>query len=124
MKALLAVFLGGGLGSLARYGLGRWVASLHAHHFPLSTLVVNITACFVLGLIVGLADHRQMLSPTARLFWAMGFCGGFSTFSTFSHESLTLYQDGHLGAMLVYIGGSVLLCLAASVAGLWLGSRL
>lgn len=124
MKTILAIFVGGGLGSLARFGLGRWVTSWHSYHFPFSTLTVNLVACLALGFIVGLADHRQLLSPTSKLFWAVGFCGGFSTFSTFSHESLTLYQEGHLSSMLLYVGGSVVVGLAATVVGFWLGNRI
>lgn len=120
MKAALLVFLGGGLGSLIRYILGRWVATLHTHHFPLGTLTANILACFALGLMVGLADTRQLLSPAAKIFWTIGFCGGFSTFSTFSAETLSLVQSGFTGSGLLYVGLSLTLCLTATLAGLYL----
>ena len=67
MKSLLLVFFGGGLGSVVRFSLGKWINALHSHHFPWGTLVVNVMACFVLGLIIGLADHKQIISPSARL---------------------------------------------------------
>ena len=121
MKPIIMIFLGGGLGSVFRYGVGRWIGTLHTNYFPFGTLAANILACLLLGLLVGLAEHKQLLSPSARLFWAAGFCGGFSTFSTFSHETLSLFQSGYSGATLLYIGMSLALCLGATLAGLYLG---
>lgn len=121
MKAVVLIFIGGGLGSVVRYLLNRWVTALHQINFPFGTLAVNVVACFVLGLVIGLADHKQYLSQDMRLFWAVGFCGGFSTFSTFSAETLALFQQPAVMAGLVYILASVLLCLAAVVTGIWVG---
>lgn len=120
----MIVFLGGGLGSITRFGLGKWVNTFHNHHFPFGTLAVNIVACFVLGFAIGLADHRQLISPTSRLFWTVGFCGGFSTFSTFSNETWTLIQNGFHLSSVVYIISSLILCLVAVIGGIYLGSRL
>lgn len=124
MRVLIMVFLGGGLGSVARYSLGRWVNALHSVNFPFGTLLANIAACFILGLMVGLADHRQLFSPNARLFWTVGFCGGFSTFSTFSHETITLLQGGFSQNALIYGFLSLLLCILAVYAGLLSGEYL
>ena len=124
MKELIAVFIGSGLGGLSRFGLGKWINSWHNHHFPFGTFVVNVVACFALGFIIGLADHKQILSPTARLFLTVGFCGGFSTFSTFSSETLTLFQQGHNISLVLYILGSVLLCVTATFGGLFIAERL
>ncbi len=124
MKSLLLVFLGGGLGSVVRFSLGKWVNALHSHHFPWGTLVVNVIACLALGLIVGLADHKQIISPSARLFWTVGFCGGFSTFSTFSNETLVLIQGGFTISVILYITFSLLLCVAATFGGLYMGENL
>ena len=110
MKILLAVFIGSGLGGLTRFLLSRWVDSWHNYHFPFGTFVVNVVACFALGFVIGLADHKQILSPTARLFLAVGFCGGFSTFSTFSSETLTLFQNGHNTSLILYTLGSIVRC--------------
>jgi CrcB protein len=118
------VFLGGGLGSMVRFSLGKWISSLHNHHFPLGTLLVNIIACFVLGLFVGLADHKQIFSPAARLFWTVGFCGGFSTFSTFSQETFYLIHGGFNLSMIVYVVFSLLFCVAAVYFGLFAGEHL
>ncbi|MFZ1787994.1 MAG: fluoride efflux transporter CrcB [Saprospiraceae bacterium] len=124
MKELIAVFIGSGLGGLSRFGLGKWVDSWHNNHFPFGTFVVNLVACFALGFVIGLADHRQILSPTARLFLAVGFCGGFSTFSTFSSETLTLFQQGHNISLVLYILASVLLCVTATFGGLFIAERI
>jgi CrcB protein len=120
---IMLVFGGGGIGSVVRFLLGRWVNAWHNHHFPFGTLAVNIVACMVLGFVVGIADHRQLISPSARLFWTVGFCGGFSTFSTFSAETLTLIQGGFHLSTVVYIMASLVLCLAGTFAGIYLGEN-
>lgn len=124
MKDLLAVFIGSGFGGLTRFLLGKWIDSWHNHHFPFGTFVVNFVACLILGLVIGLADHRQMLTPTVRLFLAVGFCGGFSTFSTFSNETLTLFQNGYHTSVIFYILGSIILCVVATFGGLLIAERL
>ena len=121
MKSLVLIFAGGGLGSIVRYLLHKWVTALHQLNFPFGTLAVNIVACFVLGLIIGLADHKQFLSADARMFWAVGFCGGFSTFSTFSAETLALFQQPAVTSGLIYIVASVALCLGATIFGIAIG---
>lgn len=122
MKELIVIFIGGGLGSVGRYYLGK-VQLGFPSFMPVGTLVVNITACLVLGVVIGLADHKQSMTATSRLFWAVGFCGGFSTFSTFSADTLQLFQKGIHSTALLYIFLSVVLCLVATVAGLYLGQR-
>ena len=124
MRNLLLIFVGGGLGSVIRFGMGKWVNAFHNQNFPWGTLVVNGVACFAMGLLIGLADHKQLLSPSARLFWTVGFCGGFSTFSAFSAEALDLIQGGFQLSFALYILGSLLLCVAGTYAGLWLGESI
>ncbi len=111
------IFLGSGLGGLIRFGLGRWINSWHNSNFPFGTFVVNILACLVLGFVVGLADNRQLISTESKLFWVIGFCGGFSKFSTFSNETLTLYQSGNHIVNITYIVTSVIVCLVATYLG-------
>lgn len=120
MKTAILVFLGGGLGSMARYAISKWMGTLHTHYFPFGTLAANVLACFALGIILGLADTKQLLSPSAKIFWTIGFCGGFSTFSTFSGETLSLFESGFTMASAVYVGLSLGLCLTATLAGLYL----
>lgn len=119
MMEWLAVFLGGGLGSLARMGISRWVGTT-GEGFPLATFLTNILACLVLGFVAGLVAQRVSLHPALRLGITVGFCGGFSTFSTFSAESVGLLEGGKWMVMGVYVGASVTLCFL----GLWLGQWL
>jgi CrcB protein len=120
---ILLVFVGGGAGSTVRFLLGRWVNAMHSQNFPWGTLTVNVIACLVLGYVVGIADHRQIISPAARLFWTVGFCGGFSTFSTFSAETLNLMQNGFHLSVILYIILSLILCLAATFGGIYAGEH-
>lgn len=124
MNELIVVFAGGGLGSLARFGLGNWINSLHHLHYPLGTLVVNIIACFTLGLFIGLVDNKQLFSTTTRLFWVVGFCGGFSTFSAFSSETLLLFQQGQYASSVLYVIISVILCVSAIFFGIIVTKKL
>lgn len=120
MKALLGVFIGGGLGSLARYGLSKllnpWLA-----HFPLGTFSANVIACLLVGLIGGALSSRPGQHEWLRLTLVTGFCGGFSTFSTFSMESMDLLQGDRLVAGILYVGVSLLACLLGILLGQWLG---
>jgi CrcB protein len=111
------------LGSLIRYSIGRWVNTFHHSNFPYSTFTINVIACFVLGLMIGLADHKQLISPASRLFWVVGFCGGFSTFSAFSGETVALFQQGQNSTMLLYILLSVVICITATFGGFFVAER-
>jgi fluoride exporter len=122
-RDLLFIFLGGGLGSVVRFGTGKWIGTLHNQQFPYGTLVANIVACLILGFVIGMADHKQLISPAARLFWAVGFCGGFSTFSTFSAETIALLQNGFHLSTVLYVIGSLVFCISATYAGLYLGEQ-
>ena len=112
----LYVFLGGGLGSVCRYLLARWIPS---ETFPWATLAANILSCIILGALVALAS-RSFLSAPYRLLLVTGFCGGFSTFSTFSNECLQFLKMGQYWAVALYVG----LSLAAGLLSLLLGMRL
>ena len=113
------VALGGALGSVARYavslGAGRWLAAA----FPWGTLIVNVAGSFAIGLLAALvtADGRPTLGTDARAFVMIGILGGFTTFSSFSLETLNLARAGAVGAAAANAGLSLVLCLAA----VWLG---
>ena len=124
MKELVLIFIGSGIGGLTRYSLGKWINSLHDHHFPFGTLLVNVLACFGVGILIGLADNKQILSVSLRLFLVVGFCGGFSTFSTFSSETLTLFQQGHNTSLVLYVLASILICVTATFTGLLIADRI
>ncbi|MFK8055989.1 MAG: fluoride efflux transporter CrcB [Saprospiraceae bacterium] len=107
----LAIFLGGGLGSLARYGLARWAINT-GKELLWGTLAANVLACLILGYLAYGAS-QESYSPTTRLLLATGFCGGFSTFSTFSLEAFSLLQSGRTGLAVLYVGLSIFLGLGA-----------
>ena len=113
---LLLVFIGGGLGSLVRYGISLTVSRLEIS-FPLATLLSNVLACFIIGALTASATKGN-LTDAQRLLFATGFCGGFSTFSTFSNETLQLAQNGQLFTALINILLSLTLCLAATFLAL------
>ena len=117
LKEIICIFMGSGLGGITRYGLGKWVNTFHSTHFPLGTLAVNVLACFFLGLIIGMASNRYVVTASTKMFWVVGFCGGFSTFSTFSNEALHLLQTGHQTSSGLYI----ILSLVVSFSALWIG---
>lgn len=116
MTAFLWVFLGGGLGSICRYGLARWLAPYQLA-FPYATLLANVLSCILLGYLAGMSLREEM-GATYKLLLMTGFCGGFSTFSTFSNETYSLLQSGHYALALFNIGGSVLLGLGCIYLGL------
>ncbi|MEM1358447.1 MAG: CrcB family protein, partial [Bacteroidota bacterium] len=101
----LLVFVGGGLGSLARYGLARLLPSpeLSAGQMPWPTLLANFLACLLLGGLLGYVS-REALGRPYQLLLMTGFCGGFSTFSTFAAEAWLLGEEGFSGAALTYVG--------------------
>ena len=113
------VFIGGGLGSVTRYLVGRW---LPVATFPVSILLVNVLASAVLGWVVGWVASRAA-GDEARLLVGVGFCGGLSTFSSFSYDTLALLQNGRWANALINVVLNVVLCLVASASGLWLANR-
>lgn len=123
MMEWLVVFLGGGLGSLARMALGKWPGNA-AGGFPIGTFLANVLACLVLGAIAGFVAQRGNLHPLIRLGITAGFCGGFSTFSTFSLEAMTLFDAGKYLLMAAYVLASVALCFVGIAAGQWLGRQM
>lgn len=121
MNNLIIVFVGGGLGSLARYGIGRAFAQWPSV-FPLGTLTANILACLVLGTFGGWATFKSAdLVATSRLFVVVGFCGGFSTFSSFSNETIQLFLSDRWIEASLNIIISIIACFAATLLGMWLG---
>src|SRR5215468_3938654 len=108
-RNILLVGLGGLLGSIARYLVTVLFAGQFATSFPLATFVVNISGCFIIGILFALSERGSGLSPEWRIFLTTGFCGGFTTFSTFSYESIKLIQDGEFFYLGMYVVLSVLI---------------
>ncbi len=119
MKQVLLVFLGGGLGSALRYGVGRFFnASLVASSY--GTFSVNIIGSLLIGLILGIAAKNASISQNTVLFLATGFCGGFTTFSAFAAENYAFLKNGDLLTFALYTLGSLLLGFTAVFFGIWL----
>jgi len=116
MKELLLVCIGSFFGGGARFLVSKAVQSWVAVSFPWGTLAVNVVGCFLIGLLSGMSLGGQ-ISPTAKLVLVTGFCGGFTTFSTFMNENLLLGRDGGLLSAVLYTLASLILGLIAVVAG-------
>jgi CrcB protein len=119
MLTYLWVAIGGALGSVGRYWLSGLVASRFGETFPWGTIIVNITGCFAIGLFGALTgtDGRWFLKPEWRTFFMIGICGGYTTFSSFSLQTLNLINDGEW----LYAFGNVLLSVVLCLLGVWLG---
>lgn len=118
--------VGGALGTNARYWLGRWLMGLTGSAgFPWWTFAVNVSGSFLLGLVAGIwVEHRPEGSRLPYLALGVGFCGGYTTFSTFEYELLQRAREGRWGMVLAYTAASVLVGFAAVFLGAWLGNRM
>jgi len=114
---LLYVALGSAIGGVSRYLLGGLVQRMLDTTFPAGTLLVNVTGSFLLGAIIRYALDTPSLTPEVRAFLTIGFCGGYTTFSTFSYETMALLEDGEWARAGVYITASVVLSLIATFLG-------
>ncbi len=116
---LVWVGLGSGMGGMARFLLSGWIAERHGTTFPWGTLAVNVTGSFLIGLCEALSvpEGRFYLPPTARQFLMVGVMGGYTTFSSFSLQTLKLAQEGQWLA----VGGNVMLSVLLCLVGVWLG---
>jgi len=114
----LLVAIGGLIGSVARYVVAGWVQNLNGGEFPLGTLAVNVSGSFILGMVMTLALERGLLSADVRVLLGTGFCGGYTTMSTFSYETMALLQYGGVANAVTNVG----VTLAACLGSVWLGS--
>lgn len=116
------VAVGGGLGSMARFWMTGWMAGLTAGRFPWGTLAINVLGSLVIGIVAGLTltPGRVGWHPDVRIFLMTGICGGFTTFSAFSLQAVELLQTGNIVAASGYITASILLCVVATAAGIWI----
>jgi fluoride exporter len=117
IKTLLLVGTGGFLGSISRFLASRFMQNNFPSAFPFGTIFVNISGCFLLGLIYGLSERHSLFNPGWKMFLTAGFCGGFTTFSTFANENLAMLRDGDFFHFLIYTGLSVFLGITATFLG-------
>lgn len=116
----LAVAAGGAIGASLRFATTQAVSKLAGHGFPYGTMVVNVIGSLLMGLLIAWLAARSNGDQALKLFLATGMLGGFTTFSAFSLDALTLYERGNLSAAALYVAGSVVLSLLAIAAGFWL----
>jgi CrcB protein len=123
MKYALLVFVGGGFGSVVRYLIGKWLNNLE-NTIPYGTMLANVLGSLLIGLILGYFAKSSTVSQTYSLLLATGFCGGFTTFSTFAYENHLFLKNGDYLNFLPYTLGSLLLSFIAVFVGLWLAKFL
>ena len=119
MKQVLLVFVGGGLGSVARYLVGKWLNNLETS-IPYGTMLSNVLGSLLIGLVLGYLAKSSSVSETQSLLLATGFCGGFTTFSTFAYENQLFLKNGDYFSFFSYTLGSLLIGFSAVFIGLYL----
>lgn len=119
MKQLLLVFIGGGLGSIARFALAKYLNS-EVNGIPYGTFLANVLGSLLIGIILGMALKNESLSQSQTLLLATGFCGGFTTFSTFAYENHIFLKSGDFLSFFLYTVGSFALGFSAVFLGMFL----
>ena len=117
MKTAFIVFAGSGIGGVARFAVQSWIAGIDQFIFPVGTFVVNLAGCFLIGVFYGLGEKGSLLTPEWRIALTTGFCGGFTTFSTFAFENMNLLRSGDY----VYFALYIFLSIVLGIAGVFLG---
>lgn len=118
IRTLIFIGMGSCLGGIARYLLTRWVQESTSSSFPYGTLAVNLLGCLAIGMLYGLFDRHGWMEPELRAFLVVGFCGGFTTFSTFALENFAMLRDGNWVPAALYAGASLVL----GIGVVWLGA--
>ncbi|MGC9150153.1 MAG: fluoride efflux transporter CrcB [Microbacter sp.] len=117
LKTILLIGSGGFIGSVARYYVSKINLYIQFLSIPVGTLLVNVLGCFIIGFLTGIVEQRTILTVEWRMFLMVGFCGGFTTFSTFANENLMLLHNGLSYSALLYTGASILLGFTAVYLG-------
>jgi CrcB protein len=116
-RLILIIGAGGFLGTVSRFLASRYVQNLILSSFPYGTFLVNILGCLLIGVFFGLSEKGEIMNSEWRMFLTVGFCGGFTTFSTFANENLALLRDGNFLIFALYTSLSVFLGLMATYLG-------
>lgn len=120
IKTIVYVAIGSAAGGVGRLLLQQYVQGRINSTFPYGTLSVNLIGCFLIGIVIGLADKGNILSPQARVFLSVGICGGFTTFSSFIAENHSMLQDGEILNTFIYVAVSVIAGLVLTALGVLL----
>ncbi|TDP57973.1 fluoride efflux transporter CrcB [Flavobacterium dankookense] len=120
LKTILYIALGGAIGSVLRFLTSLFVAKFWSNHFPLATFLTNVVGCFLIGVSIGLLEKNNMTDGNLKWFLITGFCGGFTTFSTFGMENFNLFQNNNSFLAFAYIAASIISGLFAVWLGLFL----
>jgi CrcB protein len=115
---VIAVAVGGAIGSVARYGLSVWSHRLFGGGFPFGTAAANLLGCLILGVVIGIIEERGDLPPATRSFITAGFLAGMTTYSTFIYDASTMARDGETTKALFYFSSSLAVSIALFAAGL------
>jgi CrcB protein len=124
MKLIGYVFVGAGIGGVARYAIATLVDERFAPTFPLATFLINVVGSFVLGVIMRVALHGDAVTVEMRALLATGFCGGFTTFSTFSYETARMLETRDYRRAASYVGSSIVIAVVATFLGFMVADRL
>lgn len=118
LKDIILVGLGGSIGSIFRYLSSLFVNKYYSGVFPLATFLVNIVGCLIIGLLIGLGERNGIIGKDLKMLLITGFCGGFTTFSTFSSENVHLIETSNFLILFLYIALSLMI----GISGVWLGT--
>lgn len=121
MEKFFVISIGAILGANARYWVGGWAATRYGAAFPYGTLIINLTGSFLLGLFITLISERFLVNPNWRLLIGIGFLGSYTTFSTYTYESVNLLLSGQLWSGLINLFGSSMIGAIATILGILLG---
>ncbi len=121
-REAIIVGIGGFIGSVSRFLSSQLIHKFFSTNFPLGTLIINLAGCLLIGILLGLFEKGSLISSDLRLFLTVGFCGGFTTFSAFSNDSLNLFNDSEMLNLTLYIGFSIFAGLLLTFLGKYIAN--